>query len=335
MTKKEFKIGDRVSDKQKRYTQDEIIARFREVHGDNYDYSKVTFKTVCDKVCIVCPEHGDFWQKPSMHIRGQKCPKCANKDRSLSKQKDKSYYLNRVIVVHGNKYDYSQSDFKASKDIITIICPIHGAFKQKLGQHLMGRGCPKCANEANKSLVHGIGINDMQKDEYTPKCYEIWAGMLYRCYKSSWRVYSDVQVCEEWHTFSNFKKWFESPENGYREGYHLDKDILVKRNRIYSPDTCCFVPLEINCLLVGCNNKQRNKTIGVRLESTGSYIAHITKHHKSYRIGSFPTEDEAFSAYKREKEAYIREVAQKYYKEGAITERVYTALLNYEVEICD
>lgn len=316
-------------------TTEEFVKRAKAMHGGEYDYSKAQYSSMSVKVCIICPEHGEFWQKPSNHLRGQKCPKCANKNRGKHSRKDQEYYLNRAIAVHGNKYDYSQSEFNTTRDAITIICPIHGSFEQNLGQHLTGRGCPKCANEANKSLVHGIGINDLQTGEYPSKCYEIWAGMLYRCYKSDWRVYSDVQVCDEWHTFSNFKAWFENPENGYREGYHLDKDILVKKNRIYSPETCCFVPSAINGLLVGCNNKQRNKTIGVRLESPGSYLAQITKHHKAYRIGLFPTEEEAFSAYKREKEAYICEIAKKFYKEGAITEKVYAALLNYEVEICD
>lgn len=93
--------------------------------------------------------------------------------------------------------------------------------------------------------------------------------MLTRCYnhKSLKKnpSYIGCSVCDEWLTYSNFKRWYEDPINGYREGYHLDKDILVKGNKVYSPETCCFVPHSINCLLLTRQRKRGALPIGVTI----------------------------------------------------------------------
>lgn len=162
--------------------------------------------------------------------------------------------------------------------------------------------------------------------------------MFRRCYSKIFHArqstYSDCTVCDEWLLLSNFKKWFD--EN-YIEGYALDKDILVKGNKVYSPETCCFVPNEINTLLTKRQNYRGKLPIGVTINNKSSnYIATINLNGKKRKyVGSFSTPDEAFEAYKEAKENHIKEVAEKYYKEGTISEKVYNALMNYEVEIDD
>lgn len=161
--------------------------------------------------------------------------------------------------------------------------------------------------------------------------------MLCRCYSHKYQekkpTYIGCYVCEEWLSFSNFKEWFD---NNYREGYQLDKDILVKGNKIYSPETCCFVPQEINQLLIKCNGSRGQHPLGV------SYHSQLNKFQVRMRIsnigknlGLFNTANEAFQAYKTAKEAHIKEVATEYYTKGKINERVYQALMKYEVEITD
>lgn len=182
--------------------------------------------------------------------------------------------------------------------------------------------------------VEGVGIIDIQVAQ-SDAAFIKWKSMLSRCYSAKFHhwepSYIGCSVCDEWCLLSNFKKWFD--ENAI-EQYHLDKDILIKGNKVYSPDTCCFVPQEINKLL----NTRRN----VR----GAYPIGVTKYRSRYKatimirgrrtaIGTYDTPEEAFYAYQEKKTNIIKELAEKYYKEGKITERVYNALLNYRVEITD
>lgn len=316
-------------------TTEEFIQKSRTVHGDKYDYSKVVNPKYGERVCIICPKHGEFWPTHYNHLYGQKCRQCANEEKGQKQIKSKEHYIASAIKVHGDKYDYSLVENVKGKEDSKIICPIHGIFEQSMSQHILGRGCPKCGTNKGKKPLYGIGINDLEFGEYQTKCYELWAGMLFRCYSRRFSSYKNVTVCDEWLTLSNFKKWFENPENGYREGYHLDKDILVKGNKVYSPETCCFVPTAINSLLVFCCQSKRGKVIGVGREGKNGYRASITKYGKSIRIGCYSTIEEAFAAYKETKEAYIKEVAQEYYNRGLIAKKVYDALMRYKVEITD
>ena len=159
--------------------------------------------------------------------------------------------------------------------------------------------------------------------------------MLERCYSPKLHAkeptYIGCTVCPEWHYLSNFKRWFD---NNYVEGYHLDKDILVKGNKIYSPETCCFVPKEINFLLL--NNKSRRGDFPIGVHRKGDlFISQINKNGKRIQIGRFDTPEDAFLAYKKEKEQYVKQLAERYFKEGKIAEMVYLALLDYRVEMTD
>jgi len=162
----------------------------------------------------------------------------------------------------------------------------------------------------------------------------IWNNILVRCYSEDYRskknAYKDVTVCEEWHNFQNFAKWYE--EN-YIEGFQLDKDILVKGNKIYSPENCCFVPQEINKLFTKSDSSRGDLPIGVRVTKNKKYQARVTKNNTSCYLGTFNTVEEAFQAYKVAKEEYIKEVADRW--KGQITEEVYHAMYNYQVKITD
>lgn len=239
-------------------------------------------------------------------------------------------FIKKSQIVHGYKYDYSKTVFIKNKEKVCITCPIHGDFYQLPDNHLHYHGCPKCKAEKARKLFLGIGHNDIiysNKDESLSK----WESMLHRCYSVKYKIkyptYNGCTVCDEWLYFSNFKKWFD--EN-YVEGYHIDKDILVKGNKVYSPETCCFVPQEINKLLTKTNSNRGKYPIGV-YKGKHSYLAF----HRSKYIASFHTIEEAFNAYKSAKEQYIKELAEQYFNEGKITKRVYDALMKYEVEITD
>ena len=123
-------------------TTEEFIQKAQKVHGDRYDYSKVEYVNSKTKVCIICPEHGEFWQTPSSHIQKSGCPKCSGREKLTTDS-----FIEKAKVVHGNKYDYSKVKYKNHMTKVCIICPEHGEFWQRPNGHLRGAGCPTCGIE--------------------------------------------------------------------------------------------------------------------------------------------------------------------------------------------
>ena len=133
----------------KKISLEERIKQAREVHGDKYDYSLITeYKNDRIRYPIICPEHGVFPQTMNNHIKGkQGCPKCGRITAAEKTRYTQEEYLNKVKLVHNNKYDYSKTKYIDVDSSICIICPEHGEFWQDAGNHLyLKQGCPKCAN---------------------------------------------------------------------------------------------------------------------------------------------------------------------------------------------
>lgn len=153
---------EKIADDRK-YTTEQFILKAREVHGWKYDYSKVDYKDSHTKVCIICPIHGEFWQKPDNHLNGWGCKKCGDKSASDKKRKTKEEFIKKAREIHGDKYDYSKVEYINSKKPVCIICPKHGEFWQTPNNHLRGNGCPTCnesklENEMREFLKEN-GIN--------------------------------------------------------------------------------------------------------------------------------------------------------------------------------
>lgn len=129
----------------------EFIEKAKIVHGDRYDYSKVVYINPKEKVCIICPIHGEFWQKPYNHLNGQGCGKCRYELLSSKHKKATSKWIEEVRKVHGDKYNYSKVEYKSCQEKVCIICPTHGEFWQRPLSHLQGQGCPHCNGNANKN----------------------------------------------------------------------------------------------------------------------------------------------------------------------------------------
>jgi len=258
--------------------------------------------------------------------------------------------------VWGDRYIYdliTEENYVDMNTPVTVVCSKHGGkHSVRPSDHIKGIGaCPQCKSEniskkkkgvikEKKGKVFGVGINDsLLPVGCNNVAYRRWVAMLHRCYGNFSKkhpTYSVCSVCEEWLVFSNFEKWFE--EN-YKEGYELDKDLLSgKDNKVYSPETCCFLPQRINKLIL-TNKGRRSNIIGSskKGDKWESFLSALDKDGKKIRvhIGYFDSPQEAFAAYKRTKESYIKEVAQEYYDNNEITEKVYNALMNYKVEITD
>ena len=128
----------------KTLSQDDLIKKFNEVHSFKYDYSKVDFSKIKEKVCIICPEHGEFWQTPQKHLAGQGCPQCASNFKS-----NQNRFIDTANNIHSNNYDYSKVGYVNNKTKVCIICPKHGEYWQIPNNHLKGCGCPKCGCSTN------------------------------------------------------------------------------------------------------------------------------------------------------------------------------------------
>lgn len=125
----------------------DIINLCHEVHGDKYDYSKVVFTKMHEKVPIICPKHGIFMQSMSKHIsKKQGCPICAIEERSEKRRSNLNELIKKANIIHENKYDYSKVDFHNINEKVEIICPKHGSFFQRFYDHLHGVGCPRCTH---------------------------------------------------------------------------------------------------------------------------------------------------------------------------------------------
>ena len=194
--------------------------------------------------------------------------------------------------------------------------------------------------------VFGVGVTGFCTiSEDDKPHYLVWVEVLKRCYyerKSQQyhcTTYVDCSMSENFRYFPYFKDWCNNQvgfnsidEKGVL--FHLDKDILVKGNKVYSETTCCFVPQEINGLFTLRKNHRGEQPLGVYFnKALLKYSASLSIKGKSVFLGLHQCEESAFLAYKQAKETYIKEVANKWKEQ--IDPRVYEALMKYEVEITD
>lgn len=187
----------------------------------------------------------------------------------------------------------------------------------------------------------GVGFIDVEGASIGKEMtswYATWNAMITRCYNENLRYkhlsYKDCTVSENFKYLSKFKEWYHKQIGSDQKGWHLDKDILIKGNKVYSEETCCFVPPEINALVNKADRIRGKYPIGIYEDKqAGKFKVRISMNGKQKHIGRYYCEKEAFNAYKQAKEAYLKEVANKW--EDQIDPRVYDTLMCYEVEIDD
>lgn len=121
-----------------------FLQKAKKIHGDCYDYTKSNYISTKIKIEIICSIHGSFSQKPNSHMQGEGCPTCGIEKRNLSLSYTIEYFIQKSKEVHGDRYDYSESVYKNSREKTKILCKIHGTFLQTPDTHLAGSGCKKC-----------------------------------------------------------------------------------------------------------------------------------------------------------------------------------------------
>ena len=190
-------------------------------------------------------------------------------------------------------------------------------------------------NPYDKTL-YGIGY--IGHGKYKPSinkqntpAYNQWVSMLERCYceKRRYRTktYANCEVCDEWHNFQNFAEWFYANHYDCNERLHVDKDILIPGNHIYSPETCLLVPQKLNAMFMNKCNK-RGLPNGI-IKQGNHYVAK----YNEQSLGKFATIEEAYSVYAKKKKEGIAEAVHEY--KNIIPLNVYQAILNHEFRIED
>ena len=256
---------------------------------------------------------------------------------------DKLFGKFGMAVVYMNGYSGYQEN-------CSFLCSVHGEFSASPKMVLRNElGCGKCGSakmsltKSSKERKFKNTISDLDSRLFEDtaryvKIKDLWTCMLERCYgnRDSAPTYKGCSVSNDWLKCSKFFddiRQFENYEM-IHNGWQLDKDILVKGNKVYSKDTCCIVPQAINTLFTKAPKKSNGLPVGVRQKFVGKkYTAQLKAANKRAHLGSFIKLEDAFQAYKEAKESYIKEVAEKW--KDKIDLKVYNALISYEVEITD
>ncbi|NDO52277.1 hypothetical protein FMM75_23935 [Lachnospiraceae bacterium MD335] len=186
-------------------------------------------------------------------------------------------------------------------------------------------------------VMCGVGYRGSENVDCTSESYLKWHDMLVRCYNEKFHErqpqYMGCTVCEEWLNYSNFKVWYDQHKI-HGMALDLDKDILFKGNKVYSPETCCFVPHAINTLFLNCKKNRGDLPLGVHFDNDkGKYRAEMSFMGRQIKLGTFDTAEDAFARYKEYKEDFIQDMAEQYRDE--IPNKVYEAMMSWKIEIVD
>ena len=224
------------------------------------------------------------------------------------------------------------------KNALNIVVEFTEGFKIKTCYSNFKKGLVK--SPYDKSLLNIGYLGEGFKPNEKRHQYKIWNHMFQRCYNEKIRhknvSYKDCTICEEWHNFQNFCKWYD--ENYYEingERMEVDKDILIKGNKIYSPENCVLVPKIINGLFERCFTTNRKLPLGVSYaQDRNKFQATCSNgNQKTIHLGFYSSIKESFYVYKVYKEQLIKQIADEY--KDKIPKKLYNIMLNYEVEITD
>jgi hypothetical protein len=242
-------------------------------------------------------------------------------------------------LIEGSVYEGTYGSFKvleyrSKKEVIVQFTKTGTIRKTSSSAALSGR-----VKDTYFPTVAGVGCIGNTTSSVNGKIkasYHTWRGMLRRCYQDSGTAktyYGIISVCKDWWCYEVYEKWYN---DNVIEGFQVDKDFTVVGCKIYSPETCCFIPNKINAIL----GKKTNNTVRIHegLPVGVSYHIRDKKYtsqcfdgDKLQHFGYHDTPEEAFLAYKPMKEVYIKSAAHEYYTKGDISEAVYRNLMEYEV----
>lgn len=252
-------------------------------------------------------------------------------------------------VVEGGFYEIGSNGTVEVLKIITnkeilVRFTSHPSFEFYTCKSSILRKCIRNRMISKTKFGNFIGVGEYSAKEWLDGkqrdtvCYKKWTDIFRRVYDEKVRSknpsYSGVSVAEDWHNFQNFARWCNDTPEFRNEDWCLDKDILIKGNKLYSPETCAFVPRQINNLFTLRQNHRGADPIGVSWNKSKEYFTvNICRYGVSTELARVRDASEGFKIYKKAKEDYIKEVADIW--KDRISQQVYEALQNYQAEITD
>lgn len=238
-------------------------------------------------------------------------------------------------VVYPNKYgSFEVVEYKSKKEVTIKFCATGSVKKTNSVACLKGR-----VKDLYFPSVVGVGFignTTSSLDGKVKNSYHVWRGMLRRCYQDTGEAktyFGIVKVCDEWLSFEEYEKWYD---DNYIEGYEVDKDFTSPLIKIYSPDTCSFIPNKINAII----GKKKYNTVRIHKGLPVGVSYHIRDNKytsqcwdgvKLQHFGYHDNPTDAFLAYKVFKESLIKSVAKEYYQKGSISKEIYENLMSYIV----
>jgi len=213
----------------------EFIEKAKRIHGNKYCYSKVNYKKAIEKVEIVCPKHGVFLQQPNNHLTEYGCKKCAINYTSKNRIITIKSFTEKASKRHNNKYNYSLTKIGGNqKEIIKIICPIHGVFKQGRNNHLNGKGCQKCGVESraklSRKLPPGWSLTNWKNKAKNSKSFDSFKSYVIQCWNEEETFYKIGR------TFREIKKRFEC-KNTMPYNYNILYVVEGSAEKIFNYET--------------------------------------------------------------------------------------------------
>ena len=273
---------------------DTFISKSRDIHGNKYDYSLVSYTNNKSTIIITCRNHGIFTNRADSHLRGSGCPECSKEQLSLKNRLSKEEFIEKAESKHGDLYDYSETNYKNLNTKVEILCNLHGRFSQNARNHINGSGCPECSHE--KRIIN----NRSNLEEFIKKSEEIFGILTYQ-YDKSFYVNSKTTItitCLEHGDFEvkpvhhiNSKSGCKKCSKSYRR---KTNDFISDSKKIhgdkYSYEKTLFAStdklVKITCYVHGdfeqkashhlldhgckkCNESKGEKIIGSILENLG------------------------------------------------------------------
>lgn len=258
-----------------------------------------------------------------------------NRDGKIPKQYFDGHNLTVLVLKRYKRVKYLVADaFVKGKGNYTFVKHIDGNRYNNYFENL--QWCSKAGNialsrsiyEKRKKPVYGVGINDIPMYLRGTKLYLTWKSILARCYCPKFqeenKTYKGCQICEEWKHLSNYKKWFD--EN-YIEGYQLDKDLFGHNSHIYSPQTCCFIPQDLNNIIKGIRPARGPLKQGVRKQYRIYYG--VFRHKRIRYKKKFNNPDDAHVFYIQTRNRVFTDFATQMYQQGKISKDILEAFKSY------
>ena len=210
-----------------------FVEKAIKVHGSKYDYSKVNYITNRTPICIICPIHGEFYQKPHEHLAGNGCQKCAAEQIKQKLLFTKEQFIQKAKEIHGDKYDYSRVEYVNFTTPVEIICPKHGVFKQRPVVHLCQKcGCPKCVLKSQNEFFNRL-IQDVPQAKFE---FEVTSKKVPWLGRMRLDIYSPIlNVAIEYDGIQHFK---QINFNGHKTNLDLIQKSDKKKEELCNINNC-------------------------------------------------------------------------------------------------